>query len=113
MSDLLKLSDAERNAFRNVLSTWYARKRAGAEGYNYERCIDMIQAAVNNVRLGDPVGTLRRNPNGTVYERCELDGERYWEALSPWPTLGLPRKIHPDPEGIADWRVIYAPEHDK
>jgi hypothetical protein len=67
--------------------------------------------AVNNVRAGDPVATIRRNPSsGAVYERYEKDGRRYWEALNPWPTMGIPRAIHEDPDGISDWPVIYTPE---
>lgn len=112
MSDRLELTQEDRFAAADYLQVVAAQLTDdGVVGAGWALAqIDQIVLAINVLRMGDPVGTLRRDPDGVVYQRFEKDGHRYWEPLGPWPTLGMARRIHPDPEGISGWRVIYVPQ---
>lgn len=58
---------------------------AGA-GVTYERVVDVVVSAIDSLRQGDPVGTIRRAPIGGVIVERRVNtetGERYWHRLVP------------------------------
>lgn len=107
-SEPIELTDEDRvAAVRALTNRPDARAMAEAESRVY-----LVINAINRARAGDPVGTLRRSPDGGVYERREKRGRRFWESLMAWPQLGiaLSTTVPADPEGLSDWPVIYRPD---
>ncbi|WNM74154.1 hypothetical protein SEA_NERGAL_63 [Mycobacterium Phage Nergal] len=99
--DPIELSAAERRAAVKVV-----------EFDEHPEAADLVEAiveAINDVRLGDPVGTLRRSGAGLVAERRQGEGvSRYWHLLVH---NGDQMKAN-SAELVADadtWEVVYQP----
>lgn len=100
MADRIDLSTAERHAAEMALLLFVDSPQTGV-------ALDAVLAAINKVRDGDPVGTIKRDPvTGYLAQREEIDGHRYWVPLI------LPSK-RPDgePETVDadEWTTIHTP----
>lgn len=100
MTELLVLTMAERRA------AWTAAASAIAVGWKDEFVVNDILAAINNVRFGDPLGTVRRTGVGYA-TRVEHEGKRRWRAVSiadgeTW--------IVDDESTINRHNIVYTPE---
>lgn len=107
MSAPIELNEAETEA----------AKRAAWGGGEAEQVVGRIIKAVNAVRLGDPVGTLRRSDEGVVAERKEDAAGRWWQVLTPGTghvvklgiNFGFEHVTRVGAVDADDWRRIYDP----
>lgn len=91
---LLLLSDDEVTALTTPLQYgWmFHRDAAVADEYSIRRAI----AIVNQARLGDPPGVVRRRDDGALATRCQgEDGSLYWDA----PVV--------DVSEVDSWQIIF------
>jgi hypothetical protein len=111
--DRIELSDEEWGAAKAALSLWCCRKCGGAL-VNYSSALVGIVDAVNRVRQGDPVGTVRRHPDGSriVIRVMVNQPEGSTTYVSRWVHVNLTCGVmsrhadHPTP----DWPIVLSPE---
>lgn len=98
MSDRIELTDEEALLAGDMFES--ARRAM----HRPERAAVIAISAVNRVRAGDPVGTVRRKPDGKAYAVSAATGRHIVPLADDW---GLVMK------GDADnWPVVYRPEDD-
>lgn len=68
-------------------------------------------AAINRVRAGDPVGTIRRGPTGNVSVRVTTFNE-YELPILRWAHVSISSGdvSTPNHDHDCDWPVVYSPE---
>jgi hypothetical protein len=67
--------------------------------------VEVIVKAINKVRGGDPLGTIRRSVTGTLAVRMDNPGGNRWVLLF---TDGVATWNHSD--NYDDWSLVYSPE---
>jgi len=66
--------------------------------------VSAMLAAWNNIRAGDPVGTVRRDDaTGLVAHRVELEGVQQWHVSAP------DGSVYNDTQSTLPWTEIYVP----
>jgi hypothetical protein len=111
MSEPIKLTDEERiAAVASLLKRQPSPCPSAPHGVSTETLVAMVDTvmdAINQQRLGDPVGTIRNSRvRNEMYERVEgLTGQRYWRAYE------ADGKTYDDLNWATD--VIYTPTTDQ
>lgn len=99
MADRIELTVPECEAAITVLLPFVAG--------NAGRALRTVLDAINGVRDGDPVGTVKRNPaTGSIAVRTHQGGERYWHEWKPTPlrASGALPAVNAD-----DWTTLHTP----
>lgn len=117
MSDPIELTELERrSAYSEIapLLTKVALNRMLPD-YAISDVVDSILFAVNRVRAGDPVGTIRKGPDGRVAVRVQAlrdngdIGPNSWVHIST-VTGTMARPHFDNPNAYDDWDVVFSPE---
>lgn len=69
--------------------------------------VQAVLAAWNNVRAGDPVGTVRRSTAGAVGHRVAVDGVHLWRVTEPGGSQ------YNDMQPTLSWPVLYQIEEQQ
>lgn len=109
MSEPIKLTTAERSAAIT------ASLKATADGWRDHVLLNAILDAINKVRGGDPVGTIRLGRAGSLAVRVRVLDEYGNYRPDAWvhvstATGTMSRPDTDTPDAYADWKVIYTPE---
>lgn len=115
MNSLIELTDSEQIAAVGALRS-VAKSKITDDDYGL---LAAAINAVNKIRTGDPIGTIRRNANGDVAVRTNYrnsPGHRGWRVYTHHYLAQDQRKSPMTteswigPAGDCDWPIIYQPE---
>jgi len=73
--------------------------------------VDVVDA-INNVRLADPIGTIRRSPDGRVLAVRQPNLDEPYETFAINARGGASWLSDPN-ESVLKWPIIYKPKADE
>lgn len=108
MPKLINATDTER-----LFAVAALRAMPMATAVTYEKVVDVVVDAIDSLRQGDPVGTIRRSLTGGVIVERRVNaetGDRYWHRLVPEGQK--PDGVRWSQNAMSEWPLLHMPKAD-